>query len=287
MRHVAALLVTSAMLAVCAARADVTGSWRVGFSNYPGGPIGDFCRFDLVESADGQVEGWLGLCGLGTDGVFSGSVDSSGGVTLHIVAPDDVGCETYHINGSLTAAMDEIDGSYLCTHPLGGLGGDVQLTRCDPLTPGSCPETRGAGLAPRVHEIRACTPAPAVCQGAIGTKAKLTVRRDDPFHWKLTFKLPDISGVTLADLGDPTTVRDYVLCIYETVAGSAALVGMEPAWADTPCGAAPCWATTSTGLKYRNGTGRLGKLRNITAKVRSGIGKVLVKGGVTTVLARA
>ena len=63
------------------------------------GPLADFCRFDLVESAGGPIEGWLGLCGIGTDGVFSGSVDAGGGVALRIVAPDDIGCETYHIDG--------------------------------------------------------------------------------------------------------------------------------------------------------------------------------------------
>jgi len=82
------------------------------------------------------------------------------------VAPDDIGCETYYIDGTLDGAMDRIAGSYLCTHPLGGLGGDVLLTRCDPLTPGSCPEGPGIGLPPRLHEIRACTPTPATCHGS-------------------------------------------------------------------------------------------------------------------------
>jgi hypothetical protein len=44
-----------------AARADVSGSWRVGFTDSPGGAAQDYCRFDLVESADGQVQGYLGI----------------------------------------------------------------------------------------------------------------------------------------------------------------------------------------------------------------------------------
>src|SRR5262245_12448441 len=158
MRHMSALFVTVILLVATLAHADVTGSWRVDFLDVPGGTVGDSCRFDLVETAGGQIEGWLGLCGLGTDGVFSGSIDSGGDVALHIVAPDDVGCETYGIDATLNGAMDAIDGSFLCTHPLAGLLGAVHMTRCDPLTAGSCPEIQGAGLPPRLHEIRACTP---------------------------------------------------------------------------------------------------------------------------------
>jgi hypothetical protein len=180
--------------------------------------------------------------------------------------------------------MDEIDGTYACTHPLAGLTGDVLLTRCDPLTPGSCPEGPGAGLPPRLHEIRACTPTPATCSRPTKARARLRVEQDDTFHWKVAFTIPDAPGVTVPDLGDPTTVRDYVACVYHTVGGVPELVGMEPAWAGGL--ASPCaWTTIPAGVKYRNRSGQVGKLQQVTAKVKAtGLSTAAVRGRATTVL---
>ena len=287
MRVATALFVTLALMGV--ARANLTGHWRVGFTNVSGGPIGDYCRFDFVESPPGQIQGHLGLCGLGTEGVFSGTLDGSGNVALHIVAPDDIGCTVYRMNGTVAPTMDAIEGTYVCDYPLAGLHGDVVVTRCDPLTSGSCPETSGASLPPRVHEIRACTPAPAAaCRTPTVPTAKLKLARAATFHWKMAFTLPAAATTTLPELGDPTTVRDYVACVYQTVAGNPVLLGMEPAWAATQCGVKPCWTKLATGVKYHNRTGRLGKLIGLTAKIRkSGAANVVAKGNVTTVLAPA
>ena len=268
-----------------AARANLTGSWRVGFTDVPGGAGQDFCRFDLVEAADGQVQGYLGICGLGTDGLLSGTVDASGALTLHIVAPDDAACEVYTIAGTVTPAAVRIDAAYSCAYPL-ALSGYLVATPCDPLTPGSCPELSGLSLPKRLHEVRACTPEPASsCHGSTAGKAKLTIERSDTFHYAFNFGVPDATGITLADLGNPTTVRDYAVCVYHTVGGTPVLVAMEPAWAATTCGTKPCWTVQATGVKYRNTTGRRGKLSQLQVKLkRSGVANAAAKGRVTTVL---
>ena len=88
------------------------------------------------------------------------------------------------------------------------------------------------------------------------------------------------------DLGDPTTVRDYVACVYHTVGGSPSLAAMEPAWAATTCGSGPCWQLKASGVSYRNRDGVRGKLTKLKVKLRSsGSSSAAVKGHVTTVLA--
>jgi hypothetical protein len=286
MRAPWSVLLSLAISAVVA-RADISGSWRVEFSNAPGEPPQDTCRFDFVESADGQVEGHLGLCLLGIDGVLSGTVDPSGALSLDIVAPgDNFGCEVYGIAATVAPAGDQIEGTWSCPSP--PVSGYVIATPCDPLMPGSCPETAGGqSLPPRPHEIRACTPEPAAsCQGSSGTRATVTIERPDLHHYELAFKLPDATGMSVADLGDPTTVRDYVACVYHTVGGSPVLAAMEPAWAATFRDDKPCWQLRTTGVSYRNPERARGSLTKLKVKVRpTGRASSLVKGGVTAVTA--
>jgi hypothetical protein len=275
------------LLAVLAAQAhaDVTGSWRVGFIEAPGQTPQEFCRFDLVEAADGQVQGYLGICGIGTDGLLSGTVDASGTLSLRIVAPDDLGCETYGIAATIVPGGNDFEGTFLCDFPI-QQGGYVVATRCDPLTPGSCPEVSGASLPPRPHEVRACTPEPATspCHGSVDARARLRMERDDTYHYSLKFKLPDAMGITVADLGDPTTVRDFVICVYQAVGTSPSLLAMEPAWAAYHCNERPCWQLQTNGVRYRNPEASRGKLTRLKAKVRgSGTSNVVVKGRVTIV----
>lgn len=101
------LLVVGLLVGTATAlHADVSGSWRFGFSIPPETPPQDSCRFDLEESPPGQVQGWLGRCALGTDGVVSGTVDGAGALVLQLVAPDDAGCEAYRITGTVAPGMD-------------------------------------------------------------------------------------------------------------------------------------------------------------------------------------
>jgi hypothetical protein len=281
-----AVTILAVVIGATVAGADVTGSWRVGFTDAPGHPIGDYCRFDFVQAADGEIQGYLGRCGLGTDGLFSGTVDPSGPLTIRIVAPDDVGCEVYRIDATVAPSGDTIDGTFACSFPI-ALPGALTMTRCDPLTPGSCPETSGASLSPRPHEVRACAPTPAApCQGSVGAKAKLKMVRADTYHYTIDFKLPDSTGVTLADLGDALTVRDYVACVYHDVAGGPVLAAMEPAWAATTCDGKPCWQVKPTGIAYKNRSAKRGKLVQLKVRIRSSGGSnSKVKGRVTTVQA--
>jgi hypothetical protein len=285
MRLASVLAVTVLVLAAHGARADLTGSWRVGFSNAPGDPIMDYCRYDLVESAGGEVQGYLGVCILGTDGLLSGTVDGTGALTLRVVAPDDIGCEVYGIDGTVAPDVSTFDGNWTCDFPI-QISGYLTATRCNPATPGDCPEVAGASLQPRPHEVRACAPTPATpCEGSVGARASLKIARSDTYHYALTFKLPDATGVTVADLGDPTTVRDYVACVYHTVGGSPVVAAMEPAWAATFCDDEPCWEVQPTGLKYKNKSTERGKITQLKVKVRgTGASTSVVKGGITTVL---
>ncbi len=277
--------VTVLVLAAGTAQADLTGSWRVGFPVSPGGPITEYCRFDLVESAGGELQGYLGVCLLGTDGVLTGTVDGAGALDLRIVAPDDIGCEAYGIAATVAPDTNTWEGTFTCDFPL-GISGDVTAVRCNPSTPGDCPETSGQSLPLRPHEIRACAPTPATpCEGSVGARASLKLARSDTYHYALTFKLPDATGVTVADLGDPTTVRDYVACIYYTVGGSPAVLAMEPAFAATTCDEKPCWEVQPTGLKYKNKSTERSKITQLKVKVRgTGASTTVVKGGATTVV---
>lgn len=288
MRRASSVSILAAIVLACATtvHTDVTGSWRAGFTDTPGGLAQDFCRFDFMEEANGGIRGYLGVCGLGTDGVFSGSVDPSGALAIRIVAPDDVGGEVYGITATVAPSGDTIDGTFACSFPT-GLIGYVTMTRCDPLTPGSCPEVSGASLPLRPHEVHACAPEPAAsCHGSVGARAKLDTTRVDAFHYAFAFKLPDSTGVGLADLGDPLTVRDYVACVYHTVAGMPVLAAMEPAWAATTCDGKPCWQVKPIGVVYKNRSARRGKLTQLKVKVRSSGGSTTtVKGRVTTVAA--
>jgi hypothetical protein len=265
------------------AHADISGSWRVGFIEAPGQVPQEFCRFDLAEAA-GQVQGYLGICGLGTDGLLSGTVDASGGLSLRIVAPDDVGCEAYGIAATLAAAGNDFEGTFACDFPI-PQGGYLTATRCDPLVPGSCPEVSGASLPPRPHEIRSCMPEPATpCQGSVDARARLRMERDGTYHYTFKFTLPDAAGITVADLGDPTTVRDFVVCVYDAIGSSPALVAMEPAWAATYCNGRPCWQLQANGVRYQNPAASRGKLTRLKVKIRgSGKSNVVVRGRVTIV----
>jgi hypothetical protein len=273
-------------VAAATAHADLTGSWRVGFP-VPPFPTSEFCRFDMVEAPDGQIEGWLGICGIGTDGLLSGRVDASGMLSLRIVAPDDAGCEAYGISATVAPSGDAIDGTYQCDFPLPGLSGPVTFTRCDPETPGSCPEVSGASLPPRLHEVRSCAPEPTpTCLGSPGARAKVRAKRESGGRrYDFRFTLPDATGVTPMGLGDPTTVRDYVACIYHTVGGSPVLAAMEPAWAGTFC---DCWTVDSNQVlyrnpRYRNDFGTRGKLARVKVLIRpSGASSIRVKGRATT-----
>ena len=272
------------VLAASLAHADLTGSWRVGFSNAPGDPVMDYCRYDLVESAGGEVQGYLGVCVLGTDGLLTGTVDGTGALDLRVVAPDDIGCEVYGISGTVAPDVSTFEGTWACDFPI-QISGYLSATRCNPSTPGSCPEIAGASLQPRPHEVRACAPTPATpCQGSVGARASLKIRRSDFYHYALTFKLPDATDVTLADLGDPTTVRDYVACVYHTVGGVPVVAAMEPAWAATFCDDVPCWELGPTGLKYKNKSTERGKITQLKIKIRAtGASTTVLKGGATTV----
>jgi len=286
MRHASTLLaVTILVLQAGSARADLSGSWRVGFPPTPGGPISEYCRFDFVESAGGELQGYLGVCLLGTDGVFSGTVDGAGALDLRIVAPDDIGCEAYGIAATVAPDANTWEGTFTCDFPL-GISGDVTAVRCNPSMPGDCPETPGQSLPLRPHEVRACAPTPATpCQGSVGARASLKIQRSDLYHYALTFKLPDATGVTVADLGDPTTVRDYVACVYQTVGGVPVLTAMEPAWAATTCNEKPCWTVQPTGLKFLNKSTERSELTQLKLKVRgTGASTTVVKGGVTEVV---
>jgi hypothetical protein len=260
---------------------DVTGPWRVSFVDPATSVIGDECRFTMVHTAPDQVGGRLNGCGLGTEGIFVGTVDpTSGALALTIIAPDDPGCALYTMSGTVAPDATTALGTFTCFTPLMGTG-NFTARICDPMVTGDC-----HGPTPPAP-LSVCNPSqPATgCAGTTTRPAKLAVSRN-PFSYDAKLTLTRADATSLAALGDPLTSRDYVVCLYHSPAGQPALFAAEPILAGSNCGSRPCWKSTSKGVIYRNGTGAGSQLRKLKAK--AGVaGKALLKaqGALTTVAA--
>jgi hypothetical protein len=275
-----ALTILSTIASSFSARADVNGPWRVEFT-IPGGGSGDACRFTFSQSGADELAGKLTGCALGTDGIFTGTRDVSGNVELTIVAPDDPGCEIYTMSGTLAPDEQSIAGTFLCLTPL-TLAGNFDATVCDPDVPGECP-----GSNPSMP-LSLCYPHSTAtgCKVSTTAKAGIKIERDSDLRYEAKLRIPRASATMPAELGDPTTTRDYVACLYHTVGGELTLFAAEPILAGRSCGSVPCWKSTTTGFKYRNGSTRGSQLRSMLVKSgAAGKAKVKAGGGLSTILA--
>jgi hypothetical protein len=69
---------------------------------------------------------------------------------------------------------------------------------------------------------------------------------------KLTWKWSRGEQTTPADLGDPTTTSDYVVCMYDESSGSPKLVFERDLPAGAQCKGKPCWSAKSGGFRYKD-----------------------------------
>jgi len=59
-------------------------------------------------------------------------------------------------------------------------------------------------------------------------------------------------STTNADLGQPTTTSDYVLCLYDEVGGAPGLLAQWEAPAASTCSGVPCWSETDGVITYKD-----------------------------------
>jgi hypothetical protein len=106
-------------------------------------------------------------------------------------------------------------------------------------------------------------------------KAKLTIK-DNPVDAKdvLKWKWTKGAATMLAELGNPSTTDDYLLCVYDAGARVASLT--LPAGG--VCAGKPCWLAKPTGYKYKDK--ELTPDGVLSATLKSGIaGKASAKVG--------
>ena len=124
----------------------------------------------------------------------------------------------------------------------------------------------------RLSAALACAPVPrSDCYTPEPRKSKLAlsnkegVERDrSRWQWKQS------AGIADFDLGDPMTVTNYTLCLYDEAGGIPQLVVSETAAAGEMCGDEPCWRQVgSRGYKYERGSRDTGVFR-LMIKTRSG-----------------
>jgi hypothetical protein len=117
--------------------------------------------------------------------------------------------------------------------------------------------------------VAACTPRkPGVCRvpAVPGAGQLLLKRGTSPASNRLAWKWAHGPG-SLADLGDPTTSSDYVLCLIDSSGDVAVPLTAVPAGANGICAGKPCWSASGTsGFRYTDKNAASGGLRRLTVK---------------------
>ena len=115
-----------------------------------------------------------------------------------------------------------------------------------------------------------CPPAPLTgCR--TGGRSSIFLRADDVDKQRLVWKWARGNAIP-SDFGDPRTVTDYQLCVYDNVATTPRLVLRAPVPAGGTCAATnssvdtPCWETTSTGFRYGGATPFLNGISSVVLK---------------------
>ena len=124
--------------------------------------------------------------------------------------------------------------------------------------------TPGDGCDATCHIVFECTPAPVSgCRAPLGP-TNLAFVRDQHLDAKdkLTWKWKKGGATTKAEFGSPTTVTDYLLCVYD----AGTLVSRARIPADSTCAGRPCWRETSSGFKYKDNETSPDGIRNLSLK---------------------
>jgi DNA-binding beta-propeller fold protein YncE len=109
----------------------------------------------------------------------------------------------------------------------------------------------GSNTVARYRHREPCTPAPAVgCRIPLRPRAASLQLSDRPGSTNKVFTLRWARGsaVTPADLGTPTTMTEYVACLYDA-AGPQPVASLVAPAGET-CGALPCWKPVPSGFAY-------------------------------------
>lgn len=169
---------------------------------------------------------------------------------------------------------------------VGGICSGDSATCGDGVVQSSCGEecddgntTSGDGCSASCRPEFACGPAPENgCKAPIAAGASKIRLKDaasdaaDALGWSWAKG----AATTLAELGDPTTTTDYLLCVYESGPGLDEGHGLVLS-ANAP--ASPAWIARSSGVKYKNKAAAPDGLTAIAVKPgEAGRAKIVLKG---------
>jgi hypothetical protein len=124
---------------------------------------------------------------------------------------------------------------------------------------GTCDPSGGCRLGPR----------PACHDTAFpGTSVLKVKNTSNPGADQLVWKWSKGDATTAADLGSPTTMGNYHLCLYDESGATPSLLARADIPAGGTCSGKPCWRRNGDTVKYRN-----------AARTPDGISKLQVKAG--------
>lgn len=237
-----------------------------------------FARFGAIDVATGAFETGvptpailcpglrIGYRGVVSGDAFTGTADMA----------------TQH--GILCGVLPDVfllSGARGCTEGAACDDGDP-CTAGDVCTGGACVGTSACGACERCGDAGCVANVRLDCEQAAGTRSSLLGRNLAPTSSgppQLTWKWKGGDGVALGDLGDPTAVTDYQLCVFDD-SGAAPAVLFGAAAPAAACGVEPCWKAQSTrGFQFRNRTGAGDGLTSVVLKTgAAGKASVVVKG---------
>jgi len=99
-----------------------------------------------------------------------------------------------------------------------------------------------------------CPPAPAVgCATTTRPRAsRLYIHNGPDYADRLTWRWQKGQTILPADLGDPTTMSSYALCLYAKVGAAVVAAVEEDIPAATICDSTPCWSASGEGFAYKD-----------------------------------
>jgi hypothetical protein len=128
-----------------------------------------------------------------------------------------------------------------------------------------------------------CSAVPATpCRAPVAPKAARFSLRKSPStsRDKVAWRWSHGAATTPADLGDPTSVTKYALCVYDEIAGTPTLVLSRAIPAGGSCNGKACWRATSSGFIYRNrGASGTGIDKLVLKAAGTGAATIVVGGG--------
>ncbi len=239
---------------VCDIAAPATGTWHVLVDHFSGAGA-----YQLTVTTFGTTCSAPGSDGnpCDDDNVCTTAETCQAGSCVGTPLGDGTPCS----DGNACTGPDTCQAGVCDTSPL------ANGTPCDDGDPCSRPDTCQAGACAGVAPALTCKSSPAgSALLAIDNRSPDT---RDRFGW--TWRKG--SATTLAELGNPTTVTPYVLCVYDSVAG----VPQRRMTKVIPPGSR--WKGSTRGFRFRDTTATTGGLQSIVlTKGTAGHAGVQVRG---------